>query len=100
MSAGPAGIGPNTNRDTTHYPTHYSSASVVHEFAHTIRHAADGDADHFNWDVIAYRYAHSHELCNSKNKLDIQSARDGFAFWNAGLLWVELVCGSRQSFAY
>jgi hypothetical protein len=51
---------PWTNTDTIHWPIHFSSRAMRHEFGHSIRHAADGDARHFTDDVVKYRYARNH----------------------------------------
>src|SRR6476661_8284979 len=53
-----------------------------HEFGHTIRFGADGDAGHFLGDVLAYTYLQNHNYCDVKNA--------GFAF-NEG--WAEYWSG-------
>ncbi len=51
---------PWTSDNTTHWPIHYNSFAATHEFGHSVRHAADGDRNHFNWDVTRFRYARNH----------------------------------------
>lgn len=56
---------PWTNDNTTHWPIHYSTSIMRHEFGHLIRHAFDGNRNHFNWDVTRFRYARFHNPCNA-----------------------------------
>jgi len=80
---------PWTNTDTTHWPIHYPTVASVHEFGHTIRHAADGDGDHFNWDVTRFRYARNHDICDSNsNRIGTDTHAMGLGFgFNEG--WAE-----------
>jgi hypothetical protein len=55
---------PWTNTDTTHWPIHFGTWASVHEFGHSVRHAADGDGNHFTWDATRFRYARSHDICD------------------------------------
>jgi len=78
---------PWTNTDTTHWPVHYITGNVnEHEFAHSVRHAADGDGTHFAGDAFKYRYPRYHEYCDSKHLADGETVRKAFAF-NEG--WAE-----------
>lgn len=80
---------PWTNTDTTHWPIHSPTVASVHEFAHTIRHAADGDGNHFNWDVTRFRYARNHDICDpNSNRIGTDTHAMGLAFgFNEG--WAE-----------
>ena len=80
---------PWTNTDTTHWPIHFPTVASVHEFAHSIRHAADGDANHFNWDVTRFRYARNHDICDpNSNRIGTDTHTMGLAFgFNEG--WAE-----------
>jgi hypothetical protein len=51
---------PWTNTDTAHWPINYSADAALHEFGHSVRHAADGSPSHFTADVMAFRYARNH----------------------------------------
>lgn len=74
---------PWSNTDTVHWPTNYQSyGAIAHEFAHTVRHAFDGDEAHFAWDVTRFAYARFHDACLISN--------EGFAF-NEG--WAEFYSG-------
>ena len=43
------------------YWTRRSRRSLIfHEFGHTIRHVADGDVHHWNWDNVRFIYARNH----------------------------------------
>lgn len=55
-----------------------SMTSVRHEFAHTVRHALDGDYAHFLADAADFRYPRRHRFCDPTDA--------GFAF-NEG--WAE-----------
>jgi hypothetical protein len=46
--------------------------AIYHEFGHRLRHTADGDAEHFNWDMHRFQYARSHHAALVSN--------EGFAF--------------------
>jgi hypothetical protein len=86
---------PWTNVDTTHWPTHFPTGSVnEHEFGHSVRHAFDGDSNHFVWDATRFRYARFHEYCDSKHLAETHPNKEGFAF-NEG--WAEFWEGSRGS---
>jgi len=80
---------PWTNDNTTHWPIHYSTYAAKHEFGHSIRHAADGDRNHFNWDVTRFRYARNHNICDpSSNRIGTDTHQMGLAFgFNEG--WAE-----------
>jgi hypothetical protein len=80
---------PWTNDNTTHWPIHYPTVAVRHEFGHTIRHSFDGDRDHFNWDVTRFRYARSHDICDANSNRIPSDTRDmGLAYgFNEG--WAE-----------
>jgi hypothetical protein len=58
---------PWTNTDTAHWPINYSASAALHEFGHSIRHAADGSPSHFAADVMAFRYARNHANDCSEN---------------------------------
>jgi hypothetical protein len=74
----PAGYSPTKNIGTTTKPVIRSVAQ--HEFAHTVRHALDGDTAHFLLDSGRFWYLRSHSgsSCEQTNH--------GFAF-NEG--WAE-----------
>jgi len=80
---------PWTNTNTTHWPIHYWSSAATHEFAHSVRHFADGDANHFNWDVTRFRYARNHDICAADaNQIATDTHEMGLAFgFNEG--WAE-----------
>jgi hypothetical protein len=80
---------PWTNTDTTHWPIHSPTDASVHEFAHTIRHAADGDGGHFSWDVTRFRYARNHARCDpNSNRIGTDTISMDHAFgFNEG--WAE-----------
>lgn len=80
---------PWTNDDTTHWPIHYSSTAARHEFGHLVRHAADGDRNHFNWDVTRFRYARNHSRCDANsNRIGTDTHTMGLAYgFNEG--WAE-----------
>lgn len=64
---------PWTGVDAIHWPGDYFLASgMFHEFGHRIRHGADGDANHFNGDLLLFRYARHHSAHDHTNL--------GFAF--------------------
>jgi hypothetical protein len=71
-----------TTWDTIHWPWHGDAktnfGALDHEFGHRLRHAADGDTDHFNWDATRFRYLRDHIPTDVTN--------EGFAF-NEG--WAE-----------
>ncbi len=91
-----------TSRDTTHWefgwdvgeysnpsapanPEQLSYADIfqlyganLHEFGHALRHTADGNDTHFNWDVTRFVYAHTHEHCHSYPKGYIWNNGYGF----------------------
>ena len=46
--------------------------AIYHEFGHRLRHTADGDDEHFNWDMTRFKYARSHSMNLLSN--------EGFAF--------------------
>ena len=80
---------PWTNTDTIHWPIHYGTYAVDHEFGHSIRHAADGDAGHFSWDVTRFQYARSHSMCAgdaNRNPSEADESLRGYGF-NEG--WAE-----------
>lgn len=85
---------PWTNTDTTHWPIHYSTAAQPHEFAHTVRHAADGDASHFTGDATRFRYARNHSICDANsNRIGTDTHAMDLAFgFNEG--WAEFWEGS------
>jgi hypothetical protein len=74
----PAGYSPTENVGTVAEPVFRSVAQ--HEFAHTVRHALDGDRAHFFFDTARFWYLRSHSgsSCDKTNH--------GFAF-NEG--WAE-----------
>lgn len=73
-----AGV-PWTTEESIHWPGGYRNfKAVFHEFGHRIRHAQDGDFEHFLGDVASYNYAQQHWLQKKTN--------NGFAF-NEG--WAE-----------
>lgn len=41
--------------------------TVNHEFGHSVRHVADGDVHHWNWDNFRWVYARSHSGCEVFN---------------------------------
>ena len=88
---------PWTNTTTTHWPIHYSTAASKHEFGHLIRHAFDGDADHFAWDATRFRYARNHENpCDDNcNRIggEVHSKGLGYGF-NEG--WAEFWAGENS----
>jgi hypothetical protein len=95
------GISPWTDRDTTHWPTHFPlnpffpnppsrTYAIDHEFGHTLRHAADGDRNHFNWDSTRFRYGREHYYCESGVLEERDEDREGAAF-NEG--WAEYWAG-------
>lgn len=43
------------------------SKTIHHEFGHSIRHVADGDINHWNWDNFRWAYARSHSGCEVFN---------------------------------
>ncbi len=50
-----------TGTENIHVPSGETcSSSMPHEFGHRLRHAADGGADHFNLDLMWFRYLRSH----------------------------------------
>lgn len=67
---------PYTTWNTIHWQWHGEGKSQLsaldHEFGHRLRHAADGDTDHFNWDATRFRYLRNHSLGDITN--------EGFAF--------------------
>jgi hypothetical protein len=67
---------PYTTWDTIHWPgirdTEDDYLSFDHEFGHRLRHAADGDVNHFNGDLLWYRYGRYHKKDEDTNL--------GFAF--------------------
>jgi hypothetical protein len=73
---------PYTTWDTIHWQWHGDGkvdfSSFDHEFGHRIRHGADGDTVHFNWDATRFRYLRNHSMGDVTN--------EGFAF-NEG--WAE-----------
>lgn len=73
-----AGV-PWTGVDDIHWPgDFFEPRKLFHEFGHRIRHAADGNADHFNGDLLLFRYIRHHHAREHSNL--------GFAF-NEG--WAE-----------
>jgi len=73
-----AGV-PWTGTDDIHWPgDFFETNAMFHEFGHRIRHAADGDVDHFNGDLQWFRYIRHHHPREHSNL--------GFAF-NEG--WAE-----------
>jgi hypothetical protein len=105
------GISPWSDRDTTHYPTHFPlnpfapdpsdpspsifafnspTYAIDHEFGHTVRHSADGDRNHFNWDSTRFRYGRTHDHCHSGVLAEATSDREGAAF-NEG--WADFWAG-------
>ncbi len=80
---------PWTNTDTIHWPIHFYSTALPHEFGHSIRHAADGNGAHFSNDVFRFQYARTHSECDAdgnRNPGEIDSSLAGYAF-NEG--WAE-----------
>jgi hypothetical protein len=72
---------PWTNTDTTHWPIHYKTSASRHEFAHSVRHAADGDESHFKWDATRFRYARFHSVCDANsNRIGTDTRAMGLAF--------------------
>jgi transthyretin-like family protein len=73
---------PYTTWDTIHWQWHGDGktqfSALDHEFGHRLRHAADGNTDHFNWDATRFRYLRNHSPSDITN--------EGFAF-NEG--WAE-----------
>lgn len=73
---------PYTTWDTIHWPYLYDQVRAFegmdHEFGHRLRHAADGDRAHFNWDATRFVYGRTHSVGDVTN--------EGFAF-NEG--WAE-----------
>jgi hypothetical protein len=73
---------PYTTWNTIHWQWHGDGklglSALDHEFGHRLRHAADGDTDHFYWDATRFRYLRNHSSRDVTN--------DGFAF-NEG--WAE-----------
>lgn len=73
---------PYTTWDTIHWQWHGDGKvdfdALDHEFGHRIRHGADGDTAHFNWDATRFRYLRNHSMGDVTN--------EGFAF-NEG--WAE-----------
>jgi hypothetical protein len=73
---------PYTTWDTIHWQWHGDGKvgfdSLDHEFGHRLRHAADGDTAHFDWDATRFRYLRNHSPGDVTN--------EGFAF-NEG--WAE-----------
>lgn len=67
---------PYTTWHTIHWNFHGESKTnfpaLHHEFGHRIRHAADGDVPHFNWDMTRFVYARNHGSRDITN--------EGFAF--------------------
>ncbi|NVB78821.1 MAG: hypothetical protein HOV81_10535 [Kofleriaceae bacterium] len=67
---------PYTTYTTIHWNWHGDSKtgfdSLHHEFGHRLRHAADGSVDHFNGDMMKFRYARNHKRDEVTN--------EGFAF--------------------
>lgn len=41
--------------------------TLFHEFGHTVRHVADGDMSHWNWDNFRWAYAREHTGCEIFN---------------------------------
>ncbi|MBS2021262.1 MAG: hypothetical protein JST92_02555 [Deltaproteobacteria bacterium] len=60
-----AGAGMHTFYDYIVIPTDFAATGdmrgIFHEFGHTIRHVADGDMNHWNWDDVRFIYARSHD---------------------------------------
>jgi hypothetical protein len=83
-----------TNDNTSHWPIHYRSSAAAHEFAHSVRHRADGDRNHFNWDVTRFRYARYHDRCDpNTNRIGTDTRTMDLAFgFNEG--WSEYWDGS------
>ena len=80
---------PWTNTDTIHWPIHFGSWALRHEFGHSVRHALDGDGNHFNYDVARFQYARNHGECaadGNRNPSESDTSLRGFAF-NEG--WAE-----------
>jgi hypothetical protein len=63
----------NRNKDSR-------ESTIAHEFGHTIRHAADGDLTHWNWDNFRWAYARVH---SGKEITNVQLAfNEGWAgYW-------------------
>ncbi len=74
----PAGYSPTKNIGTTTTPVPRSVAQ--HEFAHTVRHALDGDQAHFFFDTGEFWYLRSHSSSSC------EQTNHGFVF-NEG--WAE-----------
>jgi hypothetical protein len=65
-------------------------STIAHEFGHTIRHAADGDLTHWNWDNFRWAYARVH---SGKEITNVQySFNEGWASY-----WEWVVKGSLPS---
>ena len=80
---------PWTNVDTIHWPIHFGSGALIHEFGHSVRHAADGSAAHFTYDVGRFAYARTHAPCSdngNRNGGESDESLRGYAF-NEG--WAE-----------
>ena len=87
---------PWTSRDTVHWPRGFSTTVMRHEFAHSIRHVADGDSNHFTWDTTRFRYARYHEPCDGNaNRIPSDSETMDLAFaFNEG--WADYWSGGSQ----
>jgi len=67
-------------------------STLAHEFGHSIRHAADGDSAHWNWDNFRWAYARNHDGTEITN---VQYAfNEGWAGY-----WGSVVTGSVPSLA-
>ena len=81
---------PWTNDKTTHWPIDYPASGMRHEFGHLIRHAADGDRQHFDWDANRFRYGRYHDdPCDPNcNRIGGENHAKGLGFgFNEG--WAE-----------
>jgi hypothetical protein len=83
---------PWTDIGTTHWPVHYpvhvpkaAGNTAFHEFGHSVRHAADGDRQHFDGDALAYHYG-VWGWCDSGLDSEGNAFNEGWAaFWDWAL---------------
>jgi hypothetical protein len=83
-----------TTWDTIHWPYHGDQMTdfngVDHEFGHRLRHAADGDRAHFDWDASRFVYGRNHSNRDVSN--------EGFAFNEGWAYYFETVRPHGMSF--
>jgi hypothetical protein len=71
-------------------------STLFHEFGHSIRHVADGDEVHWNWDNFRWAYARFHSGCEVFNTQ--YAFNEGWAnFWEDGRVFTLAACNTVTS---